>query len=695
MASGENYLSNLYWYARELLQSGQTAEAISLLSSIVDGTYALKSPLTPEYERFFKRLLGVSHMRWGEELNCLLNHTAESCFLPISGGGVHVDQEGSASAIAIYEDLLAQEPIVQGYPEDLELLWLLNISYQTLGRYPQEVPEAWLLPPSLFADKTDFPRFKDVAMQAGVGTREIAGGSGIADFNGDGLLDLVTSSSGTRPNDQLYIFINKGDGTFEDLTPRSGLLGITGGLNLNTTDFNNDGFPDLYIMRGGWFGPYGQYPNSLLRNNGDGTFTDVTDAAGLMDNSPGQTSAWADFNRDGHLDLFVGYESIPGGGAGYEHPSRLYMNQGDSTFLEKSVEFGLEINEFVKGVVAGDVNNDGLPDLYISTLGEKNSLFLNQGAQEDGKLQFVDIAEQAGVTDPKDGFAAFFADLNNDGWEDLFVVNYETTPKSLSYDIAAEAIGRSTGRAIPSLYINNGDLTFSNRTLEYGLNTAIFGMGLNFGDLDNDGWIDFYVGTGNPAYESLIPNRMFRNVNGKAFEEVSYSGGFASVQKGHGISWGDLDNDGDQDIYVNMGGANEGDVYQNLLFENPGFPNYSYINIELVGKESSHLPIGARVKLTLQMKDGTERLIFRTLQTGASFGSNATRIHAGLGEALQISELEVLWPGIHSAPQIFRQLPLNSFVRIEEGNKQWEKLSLPSYSFSADQHMDAHQGHKH
>lgn len=693
LTTGEDYLSSLYWHGRELLHSGQTSASISLLTSILSGSYPLKTPLNPEYERFFKRLLGLSHMRLGEELNCLLNHTAESCFLPIQGSGVHVNQEGSAAAIAIFEELLQAESRLSADPEDLELIWLLNVAYQTLGRYPSEVPEAWLLPPAVFEDHSGFPRFRDVASSAGVATREIAGGSGMADFNRDGLIDLVTTSSGTKANDQIYIYINKGNGQFEDVTLQTGLMGITGGLNLNITDYNNDGYPDIYVMRGGWFGPYGQYPNSLLRNNGNGTFTDVSLEAGLNDRSPGQTAAWADFNRDGFLDLFVGFESIPGGGQGNEHPSRLYMNKGDGTFEETAADFGLHVNSYVKGVVAGDVNNDGWPDLYFSTLGGDNALFINQGLVEGGGLRFVDRAAEAGVRDPQDGFAAFFADVNQDGWEDLFVVNYETTPKSLSYDIAAEALGQSTGRAVPSLYINNGDLTFTNSTKAYGLDTPIFGMGLNFGDLDNDGWIDFYVGTGNPAYESLIPNRMFRNVEGRAFEEVSYSGGFASVQKGHGISWGDLDNDGDQDLYVNMGGANEGDVYQNLLFENPGGFPHSFINIKLEGIGSSSLPIGARLKMHLKMEDDSERILYRSLGTGASFGSNDTRMHFGLGPAKEILSLKITWPGPVSPSQQWERLPINSFITIREGASKWEKASLTTFAFSEASHAGPHHSH--
>ena len=170
----------------------------------------------------------------------------------------------------------------------------------------------------------------------------------------------MLSSSG--PLDQLRFFHNNGDGTFSDRTRQAGLIGELGGLNIIETDYNNDGHPDVLVLRGGWWGKFGEYPMSLLRNNGNGTFDDVTEDAGLLSAHPTQTAAWADFDNDGWLDLFVGHESTPND----PHPSQLFHNNHDGTFTEVGAANGLADLGFVKGVAWGDFNNDGRPDLYVS-----------------------------------------------------------------------------------------------------------------------------------------------------------------------------------------------------------------------------------------------------------------------------------------------------------------------------------------
>lgn len=194
----------------------------------------------------------------------MLHHTSESCLVPIQGGGIHTAQRGSRNAIRHFLKVL------QADKTDLAARWLLNIAYMTLGEYPQKVPKQWLIPPEAFKSDYELKRFKDIAPDLGLDLNRLSGGTIIEDFNNDGLLDIMVSAVGTR--DQLKLFMNNGDGTFTDRTKEAGLIGETGGLDLIQTDYNNDGFADVLVLRGAWYSRAGHWPLSLLKNNGNGTF---------------------------------------------------------------------------------------------------------------------------------------------------------------------------------------------------------------------------------------------------------------------------------------------------------------------------------------------------------------------------------------------------------------------------------------
>ena len=196
----------------------------------------------------------------------------------------------------------------------------------------------------------------------------LSGGTCLDDFNNDGLIDIFMTGFGLL--EQCHLLINNGKGSFDDKTTAAGLTGIVGGLNCIQADYNNDGYLDIFILRGAWLESQGNFPNSLLKNNGDGTFTDVTKSAGLLSYHPTQTAAWADYDRDGFIDLFIGNES----NVNATNTCEFYKNNGDGTFSEIADKVGLGgIKEFVKGVSFGDINNDNYPDLYLSILGNKIS----------------------------------------------------------------------------------------------------------------------------------------------------------------------------------------------------------------------------------------------------------------------------------------------------------------------------------
>ena len=182
-------------------------------------------------------------------------------------------------------------------------------------------------------------------------------------------------------------------------------------------DFDNDGWTDVLVLRGGWMGREARFPPSLLRNDGDGTFTDVTEKAGLMRAGPTQTAAFLDYDGDGGLDLYVGYESEPAN----VHPCALYRNNGDGTFTDVAAQVGVDAIGFVKAVVSADYDRDGRPDLFLSVAAGDNVLFHNDGPQADGRFRFTNVAAAAGVPEPQNSFPAAFFDYDNDGWPDLFV----------------------------------------------------------------------------------------------------------------------------------------------------------------------------------------------------------------------------------------------------------------------------------
>jgi hypothetical protein len=662
--------------AGQLLELGESEQAVEELERTRE-LATRKDGVSPRVAAQIHDLLGIAYLRVGEQENCLRNHNADSCLFPTQGAGIHTTPRGAEGAIREFSALLQENPA------DLNARWLLNIAFMALGKHPRAVPPQWVIPAEAFASDYDIKRFRDVAPSIGLDINGHAGGSIAEDFDGDGLVDLMVSSSG--PMDQMRFFHNNGNGTFADRTREAGLLGETGGLNIIHTDYNNDGHPDVLVLRGGWFRQHGQYPLSLLRNNGNGTFDDVTEEAGLLSLHPTQTAAWADYDNDGFVDLFVGHEEYPG----ESHPCALYHNNGDGTFTDIAPQLGLDHLGLVKGVAWGDYNNDGRPDLYISRNGQPNLLFRNDGKGESGgKVQlwrFTDVTRAAGVAEPIYSFATWFWDYDNDGWLDLFVAPFKVPRPG---DIAALYLGLPSEPEYPRLYRNNHDGTFKDVTHEMGLDRAISVMGANFGDLDNDGWLDLYLGTGAPDYRALVPHRMFRNAEGQRFQDVSTSGGFGHLQKGHAVSFADFDNDGDLDVFEEIGGYYEGDSYESVLFENPGHGNH-WINLHLVGVKSNRAALGARIRVKVETRSGS-RDIFRDVTAGGSFGDSPFAVHVGLGQARTITEVEVRWP-TSGLVQKVAPLTMDRSYEIREGAEKPKQLAQKVFSFrSAPQPAHLH-----
>jgi tetratricopeptide (TPR) repeat protein len=646
-----------------LLKLGKEAEAVATLESAIERKKKIDGKENPQSLKF----LAIAYMRLGEKQNCVNYHNPESCIMPIQKNGIHVIRQGSQKAIEIYKKLLAIDPT------DYESRWLLNIAYMTLGGYPSDVPNQWLIPNLNKDSGYSIKPFLDVAVNAGIKGRNMSGGVIVDDFNNDNYLDIITSDWSL--DGAMHYYQNDKKGKYVDNSKISEIGRFKGGLSMIQADYDNDGDTDIFVLRGAWMHKYGRQPNSLLRNNGDGTFTDVTIKSGLYSEFPTQAGTWNDFNNDGYLDLFIGNESSDN----EAYPSELYLNNQNGTFTNVAKAAKCDVLSFIKGVTAADYDNDGDIDLFLSGMNKKKILLKNTGLK-NGIPQFKDVTDQAGLAGINVmTFPTWFWDYDNDGWQDIFVCGYQYNG-SVAGEIAMEALNIPNESSKMYLYHNNHDGTFSDVSKEAGLSKTVFAMGSNFGDIDNDGFLDMYLGTGNPDYKSLAPNRLFRNMGNGKFADVTVSGRVGNLQKGHAVAINDLDNDGDSDIFIEVGGAYLGDSFSNSLYMNPGQNNNRWIKLQLEGTDSNRSAIGTKVKVTFKEK-GISRSVYRILNSGGSFGASALRMEIGIGQATIIDQIEIIWPK-NQKEEVFKNVQPNQYLKIIEGENNFSKIEIKRTIFS-------------
>lgn len=483
-------------------------------------------------------------------------------------------------------------------------------------------------------------------------------------------MDIYLVNSGEcdffHPNPPLRnaLYRNNRDGTFTDVTEKAGVGSGGYGQGVAVGDYDGDGFPDIYVTQ------YGR--NILYHNNGDGTFTDVTEKAGVA--APGWSSSavWFDYDNDGRLDLFVCRfvdfdkgKNLPcaaGDSPGYciprlykPMPSWLFHNNGDGTFTDVSKETGIG-NYLGKawGVVATDINNDGLMDLFVANDTVQNFLFVNQGGRK-----FTEIGAEAGVAysdagRPRSGMGVDSADFNQDGWMDLFVANID--------------------HELYSIYQNNHDQTFDDGAWPDGIakpTRLLSGWGLKFFDYDNDGNLDLFIANGNPddmikvfhkdvSYEE--PPLLFHHV-GKVFEDVSAQSGpiFGEAMSARGLALGDFNNDGAVDVLISCN--NEAPV---LLQNNIGKENH-WLGLKLIGKKANVDAVGAIVKY----QAGDLKRSRMKVGGGSFLSSHDPRMVLGLGKQAKLDWVEIKWPQPSGLVQRFTDLPIDRYITIIEGQPKW------------------------
>jgi tetratricopeptide (TPR) repeat protein len=633
--AGHSGLAQLYAFSGEMEPSIAEWKAAYQLAAVED----------PKQLPNLEESLGASYLHLSEMENGIYSDSRDmDIFPPLHPAASYEHKDDSKLAIEYFQKYLRERP------DDLEVRWLLNLAYMTLGRYPSGVPSAYLIPEKDFHSKESIGRFVDVAPAAGLNVFRAAGGLIVDDFDNDGLLDVVASSMDVC--DPIRFFHNNGDGTFSDRTEQAGLLDQLGGLNIMQADYNNDGCLDILVLRGGWEFPQSK---SLLRNNCNGTFTDVTGASGLGATvTATQAAAWADIDNDGYLDLFIGNE---------RSPAQLFHNKGDGTFEEIGQTAGINLTAFSKGVTAADYDHDGFVDFYVTNQNGFNFLYHNNGDKT-----FTEVSRQAGVQAPSFSFATWFFDYDNDGWPDLFVDSYLT-----AIDESVKTyVGQPHNAETLKLYRNKHDGTFEDVSAQVGLDKVFMPMGANFGDVDNDGYLDVYLGLGQPSYTALLPHVLLRNQEGKSFVDITESSGTGELHKGHGIAFADLSRQGREEIVAEIGGAVPGDKHSLRVFENPGNDN-DWLNVRLVGAKSNRSAVGAEITVTVEDGNAVPRSICRTVGETSSFGGNPLEQNIGLGHDARGVMLDIWWPATGTR-QHFTGVTKDQYLEIKEFATSYTRL---------------------
>jgi hypothetical protein len=522
-------------------------------------------------------------------------------------------------------------------------LWL---TARKMGAYPVFVPEEFRMEVTAGYDRP-VVEFTDIA--ARIGLDKTSGGRGIAifDYDNDGYLDIAIAAAHGGCN----LYHNNGDGTFTDVSIGSGIDKSVNTFALLAGDYNNDGFVDLYITRLGFYGGEGE----LLRNNGDGTFTNVTEEAGLNLWGPAFSAAWVDYDGDGFLDLFIANNL--GGLFDRKTPNRLFHNNGDGTFTETTEQAGIKTVWPTIGCAWGDYDNDGRPDLFVSNAMGRSQLYHNNG---DGT--FKDVSEQAGVTEPCFGTPAAWWDYDNDGWMDIaqFVwSDHEDVIHTMRF-------GEGPADSFPMrIYHNNRDGTFTQVNRELGMNGAWGTMSANVGDVNNDGYMDVVLGNGSPKMDRLDP-MVLMEFDGYKFRNTTFAAGLAYRGKSHGVTMADLFGDGRMSILVASGGQYPGDLLTTSVY----YPNRlagNYVNIRLVGVMSNRSAIGARVSV---QADG--RWQHREVSGGTNFGFLPLEQHFGFGAIDTLDAIEIRWPS--GLKQRFEGFAINKTYEFTEGQSGWRDV---------------------
>jgi hypothetical protein len=567
------------------------------------------------------------------------------CCLPLTR--FHDSPESSRMAATLFETLL------DNYNQSNKLYqWLLNFTHMTLNSFPEGVPSAYRITSKFIdlfygeealriADEFSYLSFEDRATELGVDFYGTGRGVAVEDFDKDGYLDIVTGGG----FEEVKFYKNDSGIRFIDKTVEAGLGGIKQPFMITAADYDNDGWMDLFICR-----PFGRF--QLFRNNRDGTFSDVTESTGLLDGlGDGEIAAtwvpaWGDVNNDGYLDLFLAQWGmklplVSGVMAKPRMDSRLFINT-KGHFVDRTKEYGLaEIvkDEFFIGAAFGDYNSDGYPDLFLSSPTRNRSVLLRN--IEGRRFEKTDLIHRT-----EGGFVASFLDLNHDGRLDIFQAGFADATTSTEMAVFGHNLDVYTsGHSTVFVQTEDGQFVERNDLFDTPMGT----MGGSFGDINNDGAYDFYLGTGDPEGWFVLPNLMYvGQTEGtkcvERMENVSMLQGLGTIQKGHGVVFFDFDNDGRQDIYSSLGGMWPADRWQSQLLVNRSVLTNTWIKIRLRGRQTNYFGVGCMIKVRAETAQGEAIVRYYHMDNKTGFGSAPYLAHIGLLNALRVNAVDVFWP---------------------------------------------------
>lgn len=605
-------------------------------------------------------------------VNCGLYEEAEKALALVPKGSSYYARAKHTTGVGLYRAgryeraAAASSEAMKADPTDERIRMTLWHSAQKLGGYPDFVPVAQRMEVKAgFATPTSM--YEEIAAKIGLDKTSAGRGIAIFDYDNDGFLDVAIASAHGATN----LYHNNGDGTFTDMSVGSGLDKCVNSFALTVGDYDNDGFPDLFVTRLGFYAGECQ----LFHNNGDGTFTDVTAKAGLKVWGPGFTASWVDYDGDGFLDLFIANNL--GGLFERKTPNRLFHNNGDGTFTEATDKAGLSTIWPTIGGAWGDYDNDGRPDLFLSNGLGRSQLYHNNG---DGT--FTDVSEKAGVSQLGFGSPAFFWDFDNDGWMDI--AQFEWSDHEDVIYTMKNGEGPPDGNPM-RVFKNNRDGSFKEVSREIGLNGCWGTMSGNAADINNDGYLDIILGNGSPKMDRMEPMIVMEN-DGHKFRNVTFAAGFPFTGKSHGVNIADLFGDGRMSIMVAAGGAYPGDLLTMGVYIPKTLPG-NYLNIRLTGTRSNRSAIGAKVSIEA---GGSKQ--YREIGGGSNFGCLPFEQHFGLAKLEAVEAIEIRWPS--GLIQRFEHPAINKTYHFTEGESTWREIYTKEHQVAKLQTSQPHKPRK-
>lgn len=594
-------------YCKELVRAGQYTSAIQSMQSVFpDGTMSieyLKSETKPIFET-----QGIGYM-----MLALENYKKPITFPIEDRSGINTEYAEAATHFF--------KMLMHKFPGKPQYKYWLNLCHMMMGDYPKALNDE---------DRMDFKAFYGLSdikftLETPVQSYDRGGASILVDLNKDGECDLVNTTMGLTQDMQVYRQ-NNGQLSSAD----AGVADLKDGFHASLTDYNNDGLEDVFITRGAHLYSEGKLPNSLLKNRGNGQLEDMTADLHLMQRANSVSSAWADYNNDGFLDVYVANEVHKS-----HAPSSLYKNSQGKRFVD--VTRATMDEPFDKNAIAAtwvDVDDDADMDLIVVSNMTQSKFYENvDGRLVPSNKLFLFRSRASDIVN---------FDMDNDGDEDIFYSAYQIVLSSSAKGFGAVAEGAASKDC--KMYLNNGKGNFEPLVEAGDVNQLTNILAAVPFDADNDGYVDlFLIGSGRDN-QDLAPTRLLRNMGGTHFEEVSINAHAAVLSKVNGVALADIDNDGDVDLYLEGGGFYEGDKAASMLLRNSSSTDNKWIKIQLQGKTNNRPGVGAKLTLIGQDDTGAKKQIVRTVSLGHHLYTAPADLPIGVGTMSAVDSLIIRWP---------------------------------------------------